>query len=67
MQLRADRVDRAMRILSTVFGTPANQQKGHASVDAAAWSAATLLASHMCLKMGTAEKLVRRWYATANA
>ena len=62
--LRPDRVERAMRILTQTFGTPEDQQRGFSSVDVAAFSAATLLAPRMCLKIGTAEKLVRQWYET---
>jgi len=65
MRLRQDRIARAMRLLTETFGSPTNQQRGFASVDLAAMSAATFLAPHMFLKFRTAEALVRQWYATA--
>ena len=55
----------AFSVLNRNFGSPNNQQKGFASVDDAAHSAATLVAAQAKVSFSTANTLVREWYAQA--
>jgi hypothetical protein len=55
----------AFSVLNRNFGSPSNQQKGFASIDAAAHSAATLVAAQAKVSFSTANTLVREWYAQA--
>ena len=55
----------AFSVLNRNFGSPNNQQKGFASVDDAAHSAATLVAAQAKVSFSTANTLVREWYTQA--
>jgi len=56
---------RARAILTAVFGSPGDQQKGFPNEDAAVHSAATLLNSRMPrIKFATAQELVQGWYGS---
>lgn len=52
----------AFRRLDMFFGSPSAQRRGFPSEDAAAQSAATLLAAQMKLKYNTAIEIVHEWY-----
>lgn len=58
----SDKAQRAFNRLDHFFGSPANQKKGFPSEDAAAHSAATLLAGQLRMSYGAALKLVHEWY-----
>jgi len=57
-----DKKQRAFSRLDHFFGSPSNQKKGFPSEDAAASSAATLLAGQLGMKYGSAIEIVKEWY-----
>jgi hypothetical protein len=61
MAARRDRTSFAFSFLNSTFGSPANQKKGWENEDAAAYSAATVLATRG-FSMSAALKLVKEWY-----
>lgn len=57
-----DKKEHLFRILDLTFGSPANQRRGFRDEDAAAFSAATLLASRTKAKFGSVIEVVKEWY-----
>lgn len=54
--------ERVFRRLDMFFGNPTNQRRGFQSEDAAASSAATLIAASGLVKYPVAIELVKEWY-----
>jgi hypothetical protein len=65
--MQAKKREHAFRILDLTFGNPAAQQRGFRNEEAAAFSAATLLAARIGVAFSTAQKLVLEWYQQGRA